>query len=76
VLLGPQLPRKDNLVVHHIARLLGEPGERHRLVYAEAFVDEGRAPDLLVAHRVATGISAAFFRGGWANYHNMPRNRP
>jgi hypothetical protein len=62
VVMGPQLPRKDNLAVQYFARLLGEPGEGQRIIYAEALFDEARALDLLATHRVDTGIGEAFFQ--------------
>ena len=43
LVIGPQLPRKDNLAVQYFARLLGQPGEGKRLIYAEGLGDEPRA---------------------------------
>ena len=40
VVMGTQLPRKDNMAVQYFARLLGEPGEGRRIVYAELLFDE------------------------------------
>ncbi len=62
VVLGPQLPRKENLAVQYFARLLGERGEGQRIVYAEALFDETRALDLWATHRVDTEIGQAFFQ--------------
>jgi hypothetical protein len=61
IVLGSQLPRKDNLAVQYFARLLGESGEGRRIVYAEGLGDEQRALDLLGTHLVDTGLGAAFF---------------
>jgi hypothetical protein len=47
VVQGSQPPRKDNLAVQYFARLLGEPGEGLRIVYAEAIFDEQKALTLL-----------------------------
>ncbi len=58
---GRQLPRKDNLAVQYFARLLGQPGESERLIYAESLRDEARSLDLLATHRVDTQISLDFF---------------
>ena len=44
VVMGTQSPRKGNLAVQYFARLLGEPGEGRRIVYAEALFDEQRRP--------------------------------
>ena len=61
VVMGRQLPRKDNLAVQYFARLFGEPGEGRRIIYAEALFDEAKALDLLGTHLVDTRIGEAFF---------------
>ena len=61
VVMGSQLPRKDNLAVQYFARLLGEKGEGGRVVYSEAIWDEGKALDLATTRAVDAGIGAAFF---------------
>ena len=61
VVMGSQLPRKNNLAVQYFARLLGEAGEGGRIVYAEAVFEESRALDLLATRIVDTRIGAAFF---------------
>src|SRR5262249_29359619 len=61
IVMGTQLPRKDNLAVQYFARLLGEAGEGGRVVYAEALFEESRALDLLGTRLVDTRIGAAFF---------------
>ena len=61
VVMGTQLPRKGNLAVQYFARLLGEPGEGPRIVYAEALFDEARALDLLATRLVDTQIGIDFF---------------
>ena len=61
LVIGPQLPRKDNLAVQYFARLLGQPGEGKRLIYAEGLGDEPRALDLLATHLVDTQIGIDFF---------------
>ena len=61
IVLGGQLPRRDNLAVQYFARLLGEPGEGRRIIYAEGLGDEQRALDLLGTRLVDTGLGAAFF---------------
>ncbi len=61
IVLGSQMPRRDNLAVQYFARLLGEPGEGRRILYAEGLGDEQRALDLLGTHLVDTRIGAAFF---------------
>ena len=61
VIMGSQMPRKDNLAVQYFARLLGEAGEGRRIVYAEALFDEKRALNLLGTHLLDREIAAAFF---------------
>lgn len=61
VVLGSQMPRKDNLAVQYFARLLGETGEGRRIVYAEGLGDEKRALSLLGTHLLDREIATAFF---------------
>src|SRR4051812_9541864 len=61
VVMGGQLPRKDNLAVQYFARLLGEPGEGKRIVYAESLFDEPKALDLLATHLVDAQVGLDFF---------------
>jgi hypothetical protein len=61
VVMGRQLPRKENLAVQYFARLLGETGEGRRIVYAESLFDEPRALDLLATRIVDTQIGIDFF---------------
>jgi hypothetical protein len=68
VVMGTQLPRRDNLAVQYFARLLGEAGEGGRVVYAEALFEESRALDLLGTRLVDGRIGEAFF-GAAARMH-------
>jgi hypothetical protein len=61
VILGSALPRKQGLTVQYFARLLGEPGEGPRIIFAESVRDEAKALDLMATHAVDTGIGADFF---------------
>lgn len=61
VIMGAALPRKGNLAVQYFARLLGEPGESFRIVYAEALFDEERALRLLGTSELDKGVAIAFF---------------
>ena len=61
VILGSPSPRKQSLTVQYFARLLGEPGEGPRIVYAESIRDEAKALDLLATDEVDTGIGVDFF---------------
>ncbi len=61
VILGSAMPRKLSLYVQYFARLLGEPGEGPRIVYAESIRDEEHALDLLATGTVDTTIGVDFF---------------
>jgi hypothetical protein len=61
VILGSALPRKQNLTVQYFARLLGEPGEGPRIIYAESIRDEAKALDLMATSTVDTTIGVDFF---------------
>jgi hypothetical protein len=61
VILGSALPRKQSLAVQYFARLLGEPGEGPRIIYAESIHDEAQALDLMATRAVDTTIGVDFF---------------
>jgi hypothetical protein len=61
VILGSALPRKQSLTVQYFARLLGEPGEGARIIYAESVREEDKALDLMATRAVDTTIGADFF---------------
>jgi hypothetical protein len=47
IIQSEQQMRKDNVALQYFARLLGEPGEGRRIVYAESLYDEAKALALL-----------------------------
>jgi hypothetical protein len=61
VVTGAQMPRRGNLAVQYFARLLGEPGEGRRIIYAEALFDEKKALNLLGTHRLDAAAAEVFF---------------
>jgi hypothetical protein len=61
VIMGSQMPRKGHIAVQYFAKLLKEPGEGKRIIYAEALFDEQKAVNLLGTHLLDTQIGAAFF---------------
>lgn len=61
VIMGSALPRQSNLNKQYFARLLGEPAEGGRIVYAEALFDESRALNLLGTNLLDSEIGVAFF---------------
>lgn len=61
VVIGAQMPRRDNRVVQLFAALLGVAGEGERIVYAEGLFEEQRALNLLGTHLLDGEASQAFF---------------
>ena len=61
IVVGSQLPRRGALGVQYFARVLGEPGEGRRVIYAEALFDEERALRLAGTHALDRQIGIAFF---------------
>jgi hypothetical protein len=61
VIEGSAMPRKGNLAVQYFSRLLAEPGEGLRIVYAESLFDETRALNLLGTNLLDSEIASAFF---------------
>lgn len=71
IVLGSQLPRKNNLAVQYFARLLGVPGEGRRIIYAEGLGTEQRALELLGTYLVDTRIGTAFFEDSTRMYRDL-----
>lgn len=71
VVMGRPLPRKDNLAVQYFARLLGEPGEGRRIVYAESLFDEPKALDLLATRVVDAQVGLDFFDDPTRMYRDL-----
>ena len=61
VIEGSPMPRKGHVAVQYFSRLLAEPGEGLRIVYAESLFDETRALNLLGTNLLDSEIAAAFF---------------
>jgi hypothetical protein len=61
IVMGGQMPRKDNLTVQYFARLLGERGESKRIIYAESLFEEPRAMNLLGTHLIDSATAAILF---------------
>jgi hypothetical protein len=70
IVLGSQLPRKNNLAVQYFARLLGEPGECRRIIYAEG-LNEQRALDLFGTYLIDTRIGTSFFDDSTRMYRDL-----
>lgn len=70
VIIGPHMPREDLVVMQYFLRLLHEPSEGRRVIYAESQWQESQALDLLGTHLVDGGVGEAFF----GNYMRMHRD--
>jgi hypothetical protein len=78
LVIGRQLPRRENLAVQYFARLLNEsrvphdpPGESDRIIYAEGLGDESRAMDLLATRQVDTQVGIDFFNDSTRMYRDL-----
>ena len=61
VIIGPHMPRDQECSMQFFERLLAEPAEGKRIIYAEAQWDEKDALNLLATHEVDEAAGAAFF---------------
>ncbi len=61
VIIGPHMPREDLVVTQYFLRLLHEPAEGRRVVYAESQWEEPQALDLLGTHLLDGNVGEAFF---------------
>jgi hypothetical protein len=61
VIIGPHMPREDLVVTQYFLRLLHEPREGRRVVYAESLWQEPEAVDLLGTHLLDGDVGEAFF---------------
>jgi len=68
LIIGPHMPREDLVVMQYFLRLLHEPREGRRVVYAESLWTEPQALDLLGTHLLDGGVGEAFF-GDYMRMH-------
>jgi hypothetical protein len=61
VIEGPHMPREELVVTQYFLRLLHEPREGGRVVYAESLWEEPKALDLLGTHLLDGSVGEAFF---------------
>ena len=61
VIIGPHMPREELVVMQYFLRLLHEPREGVRVIYAESLWQEQQALDLLGTHLLDGGAGDAFF---------------
>lgn len=65
VIPGAALPRKSSTAVQYFAKLLQEPGEGRRIIYAESQFDESQDLLLLGTHILDAQVGVAFFSDPW-----------
>jgi hypothetical protein len=68
LIVGPHMPREDLVVMQYFLRLLHEPSEGRRVVYAESLWEEPQALDLLGTHLLDGSVGEAFF-GDYMRMH-------
>jgi len=68
LIIGPHMPREDLVVTQYFLRLLHEPREGRRVVYAESLWEEPKALDLLGTHLLDGSVGEAFF-GDYMRMH-------
>jgi hypothetical protein len=68
LIIGPHMPREDLVVTQYFLRLLHEPREGIRVVYAESLWEEPKALDLLGTHLLDGSVGEAFF-GDYMRMH-------
>jgi hypothetical protein len=61
VVMSAHMARDREIAMQYFTRLLDEPTEGHRLIYAEGLFDESKALDLLGTHLLDGSASLAFF---------------
>ena len=68
LIIGPHMPREQLVVTQYFLRLLHEPREGRRVVYAESLWEESKALDLLGTHLLDGSVGEAFF-GDYMRMH-------
>ena len=68
LIIGAHMPREDQAVTQYFLRLLNEPREGRRVVYAESLWEEPKALDLLGTHLLDGSVGEAFF-GDYLRLH-------
>jgi hypothetical protein len=61
VVMSVHMARDREIAMQYFARLLDQPTEGHRLIFAEGLFEESKALDLLGTHLLDGAASAAFF---------------
>ena len=71
IIPGAALPRKNSMAVQYFAKLLQEPGEGRRIIYAESQFEESRDLLLLGTHILDAEAARAFFNDPWRLQRDM-----
>jgi hypothetical protein len=71
VIQGAAMPRKESLATQYFAKLLGQPGEGRRIVYAESLYEEHKALNLLGTVEFDGGLSISFFNDPDRMYRDL-----
>ena len=71
IIPGAALPRKNSMAVQYFAKLLQEPGEGRRIIYAESQFDESQDMLLLGTHILDAEAARAFFNDPWRLQRDM-----
>jgi hypothetical protein len=61
VIVGPHMPRDGSVTMQYFSRLLHEPVEGRRIIYAEGLWEEPRSMDLLATHMLDGTVGERFF---------------
>jgi hypothetical protein len=61
VVIGPHMPRQGEVSTQYFLRLLGEPEEGRRVIYAESQWEVPQALELLATHELDGAVGEAFF---------------
>jgi hypothetical protein len=71
LIIGPHMPREDLVVTQYFLRLLHEPAEGRRVVYAESMWEEPQALELLGTHLLDGSVGEAFFGDYWRMHRDL-----
>jgi hypothetical protein len=71
LVVGPHMPREGLAAMQYFSKVLNEPQEGRRIVYAESLWEEPRALDLLGTHMLDGAVGEAFFGDFWRMHRDL-----
>lgn len=74
IVLGPVMPRKNNLAVQYFSKLLGVRGEGLKITYAESIFSQHRALQVLGTNLLDTQIGEGYFADPWRMHQDLLGN--